>query len=60
MTRVYHITPTKEQYTCMVDLGCAGCLERAHDFVAKTPLEPEVCVWDALLGACRVHCNAES
>jgi hypothetical protein len=60
MTREYHIAPTKEHYTSTVDLlGRAGCLADAHDFVSKMPFDTDVCVWGALLGACRVHCNVE-
>eukprot|EP01018_Ginkgo_biloba_P034078 Gb_04445 [translate_table: standard] len=60
MSRDYCITPRVEHYTCMVDLlGRAGCLDEAQDFIKKMPLKPDVGVWGALLGACRIHSNIE-
>eukprot|EP01018_Ginkgo_biloba_P030437 Gb_10713 [translate_table: standard] len=55
-----YMTPRLEHYACMVDLlGRAGCLDEAKEFINKMPLEPDVVVWGALLGACRIHCNIE-
>ena len=49
-----------EHYACMVDLlGRAGCLNEARYFIKDMPLKPSVDVWGSLLGACRVHCNAD-
>eukprot|EP01018_Ginkgo_biloba_P015301 Gb_10775 [translate_table: standard] len=60
MRHDYHITPSIEHYACMVDLlGRAGCMNEAYDFINKMPVEPDACVWGALLGACRIHCNME-
>eukprot|EP01018_Ginkgo_biloba_P015763 Gb_24018 [translate_table: standard] len=60
MSRDYCITPDVEHYACMVDLlARAGCLDEAHEFINKMPLEPNACVWGGLLNACRVHCNIE-
>eukprot|EP01018_Ginkgo_biloba_P020997 Gb_22288 [translate_table: standard] len=60
MSRVYHITPRLEHYTCLVDiLGRAGCLDEALDIIQKMPFEPSAGVWGALLGACRIHCNID-
>eukprot|EP01018_Ginkgo_biloba_P034731 Gb_12556 [translate_table: standard] len=60
MGQDYHISPCLEHYACMVDLlGRAGHLEEAYKFVNRMPLEPDVCVWGALLGACRIHNNIE-
>lgn len=57
-----NIRPRCEHYASMVDLlARAGCLEEAHDFINKMPVEvkqsPEV--WGALLGACRHSGNVE-
>eukprot|EP01018_Ginkgo_biloba_P018484 Gb_38129 [translate_table: standard] len=60
MSRNYGIRPRLEHYACMVDLlGRAGQLSEAHNFINKMPLEPDACVWGALLGACRIHSNIE-
>jgi pentatricopeptide repeat protein len=60
MRQDYCITPRLEHYTCMVDLlGRAGKLDEAQDFVQNMPFKPDVGVWGALLGACRIYCNIE-
>eukprot|EP01018_Ginkgo_biloba_P025794 Gb_04080 [translate_table: standard] len=60
MRQDYCIIPRIKHYTCMVDLlGRAGHLDEAQNFINKMPLEPDVGVWGALLGACRIHCNIE-
>eukprot|EP01018_Ginkgo_biloba_P011341 Gb_31474 [translate_table: standard] len=60
MIRDYCIIPGVEHYACMVDLlGRSGHLQEALDFIKKMPLEPDVSVWGALLGACRIHNNVE-
>uniref|UniRef100_A0A803P361 Pentatricopeptide repeat-containing protein n=1 Tax=Cannabis sativa TaxID=3483 RepID=A0A803P361_CANSA len=49
-----------DHYACMVDLlGCAGWLEEAEHLIISMPIIPDIAVWDALHGACRVHANAE-
>eukprot|EP01018_Ginkgo_biloba_P003458 Gb_33545 [translate_table: standard] len=58
MSRNYNITPGVEHYACMVDLlGRAGCLYEAQNFIQQMPMEPNVRVWGALLGACKIHGN---
>eukprot|EP01018_Ginkgo_biloba_P019053 Gb_20266 [translate_table: standard] len=60
LSRDYGITPTREHYSCMVDLlGRAGCLDEARDFINNMPFEPDALVWGTLLGACRIHCNVK-
>lgn len=60
MSTDYHITPAMEHYCCMVDLlGRTGCLDEAHDFINKMPIEPDIAVWQSLLGACRAYANVE-
>lgn len=54
----FGIEPKIEHYACMVDLlGRAGLLEEASEVAKKMPLEPNVCVWGALLNSSRVHKN---
>ncbi|XP_058077088.1 pentatricopeptide repeat-containing protein At1g08070, chloroplastic-like [Magnolia sinica] len=56
----YSIIPRIEHYGCVVDLlGRAGRLAEAYEFVKSMPVEPDVIVWGALLGACRSHQNVE-
>jgi pentatricopeptide repeat protein len=60
MSRDHGIVPTVEHCACMVDLlGRAGCLNKACEFINKMQVQPNACVWGALLGACRIHCNVE-
>ncbi|XP_011623452.2 pentatricopeptide repeat-containing protein At3g16610 [Amborella trichopoda] len=56
----FGITPRMEHYICFVDLlGRVGHLQEAHNFIRSMPVEPDVRVWGALLGACRIHSNLE-
>lgn len=60
MMNCYQIMPSVEHCACIVDLpGCAGHLDEAQSFVKKMTLEPDACVWRALLGACRIHQSVE-
>ncbi|KAF8400271.1 hypothetical protein HHK36_013568 [Tetracentron sinense] len=60
MKEVYGVLPSADHYACMVDLlGRAGHLEEAHELVKSMPIEPHGGVWGALLGACRIHGNAD-
>ncbi|CAM6073937.1 unnamed protein product [Sphagnum tenellum] len=60
MGLVYGVSSTVEHYACMVDLlGRAGHLDEAEDLIKTMPFEPNVAVWKALLGACRVCGNVE-
>ncbi|KAJ8633031.1 hypothetical protein MRB53_026367 [Persea americana] len=60
MTHTFGIIPLTEHYACMVDLlGRAGRLKEAHGLIESMPGAPDAGVWGALLGACKVHCNAE-
>ncbi|KAJ8633617.1 hypothetical protein MRB53_026953 [Persea americana] len=60
MRKDYSIVPGVEQCACMVDLlGRAGLLTDAYEFIERMPIEPDVGVWGALLGACRIHGNIE-
>ncbi|VVA90708.1 unnamed protein product [Arabis nemorensis] len=56
----YKIIPTSEHYGCMVDLiGRAGLLVDAVNFIKKLPFELDASVVGALLGACKIHEDAE-
>ncbi|XP_042388735.1 pentatricopeptide repeat-containing protein At3g12770-like [Zingiber officinale] len=58
--RAYGLTPTLEHCTCMVDLlGRAGRLAEAYKFIKGMAVEPDIGVWGALLGACRIHGELE-
>lgn len=60
MEKDFGIAPTTEHYGCMVDLlGRAGLLEEAESMINSMPMKPNAVVWGALLGACRIHGNAE-
>lgn len=60
MKRDYNIIPTIEHYSCMVDLlGRAGYVDEAWDIIQTMPVEPDVTVWGAFLGACQIHGNLE-
>ncbi|CAN8265931.1 unnamed protein product [Cochlearia groenlandica] len=56
MVKVYEIVPQVEHYGCLVDLlGRGGRLKEAIKVVQTMPMEPNVVIWGALLGACRMH-----
>ncbi|GLJ24805.1 hypothetical protein SUGI_0474350 [Cryptomeria japonica] len=60
MSKDYHIRPSVEHYTCMVDLlGRAGHLNEAWDIIQMMPMKADAIVWGALLGACQIHSNVE-
>ncbi|KAF3450923.1 hypothetical protein FNV43_RR07012 [Rhamnella rubrinervis] len=56
MSQGYGITPLVYHYTCMVDLlGRAGQLYEAETLIENMPVKPDSVIWEALLGACRIH-----
>ncbi|XP_015696683.1 pentatricopeptide repeat-containing protein At2g22410, mitochondrial-like [Oryza brachyantha] len=56
MSHVYNVRPGVEHYACMVDLlGRGGQLAKAVELIKDMPTRPDVVVWGALLGACRIH-----
>ena len=60
MERTFFLVPKLQHYTCMVDLlGRSGCLDEAFRFIEDMPLNPDVIIWGALLGACRIHGDVE-
>ncbi|KAJ7553958.1 hypothetical protein O6H91_06G120300 [Diphasiastrum complanatum] len=53
------LTQTWEQYMCMIDLlGRAGMLDEAENMIVQIPFEDRALAWMILLGACRVHGDA--
>ncbi|XP_071704886.1 pentatricopeptide repeat-containing protein At5g66520 isoform X2 [Rutidosis leptorrhynchoides] len=60
MVKVHGITPGMEHYGCLVDLlGRAGLLNEAMKLIKDMPMNPDVGVMGALLGACKIHGNIE-
>lgn len=60
MQEKYRIIPRLEHYACLIDLlGRAGKLNKAYDMIKAMPIEPDLFVWGALLGACRNHGNID-
>ncbi|XAR50532.1 hypothetical protein NMG60_11004882 [Bertholletia excelsa] len=60
MTTEHGIEPNEMHYGCMVDLlGRAGLIREAYELIKNMPMKPNLIVWGALLGACRVHKNVD-
>lgn len=56
MTEVHNLNPKREHFACVVDmLGRAGRLQEADNFIDEMGIESNVLVWEALLGACKLH-----
>ncbi|KAK9071766.1 hypothetical protein SSX86_008195 [Deinandra increscens subsp. villosa] len=56
MERDYGVPPEIEHYGCVIDLlGRGGRLQEAFRLVRTMPVEPNVIIWGALLGACRLY-----
>ncbi|XP_071679589.1 pentatricopeptide repeat-containing protein At2g03880, mitochondrial [Lolium perenne] len=59
MEKLFDIQPEREHFNCMVDLlGRAGKLDEAVKFISEMNFEPDLVIWRTLLGACRMHKNA--
>jgi pentatricopeptide repeat protein len=59
MKKLFGIQPEREHHNCMVDLlGRAGKLDEAVELIRDMSLEPDSVIWRTLLGACRMHKNA--
>ncbi|XP_047327918.1 pentatricopeptide repeat-containing protein At1g11290, chloroplastic [Impatiens glandulifera] len=60
MEQDYGLTPSKDHYGAIVDLlGRAGQLSEAWGFIQSMPIEPEINVFGAMLGACKIHKNID-
>ncbi|TVT97179.1 hypothetical protein EJB05_57551, partial [Eragrostis curvula] len=57
MENRYGVTPTVENYACMVDLlARCGYLDEAMDFIKRSPVKA-ASLWGALLTGCSIHGN---
>ncbi|BAF28222.1 Os11g0460700, partial [Oryza sativa Japonica Group] len=57
---VYGVAAAVEHSGCLVDLlACAGRLREAYEIVKNMLVQPNEVIWCSLLGACRVHGDAE-
>ncbi|XP_023750633.1 pentatricopeptide repeat-containing protein At2g21090 [Lactuca sativa] len=60
MIQDHGISPDEEHYACLIDLlGRGGCFDEVVNCLQKMKVEPDVRVWKALLGVCRIHGNME-
>ncbi|XP_040380736.1 pentatricopeptide repeat-containing protein At2g03880, mitochondrial isoform X2 [Oryza brachyantha] len=60
MEKLFGIQPEREHCNCMVDLlGRAGKLDEAVKFIHEMNFQPDTVIWRTLLGACRMHKNAD-
>ncbi|GAB2219297.1 hypothetical protein Droror1_Dr00006932 [Drosera rotundifolia] len=60
MRELFGIAPHREHYACMIDLlGRAGKLDDAFKLIHELESGPDSVTWRALLGACRIHRNAD-
>ncbi|XP_023541409.1 pentatricopeptide repeat-containing protein At3g29230-like [Cucurbita pepo subsp. pepo] len=56
MQKEHGISPTIEHYGCVIDLlSRNGRLEEALRIVDQMPFEPDVAIWGALLGGCKLR-----
>ena len=56
MIEVHNLKPKRGHFARVVDmLGHAGRLNEVESFINVMGIESDVLVWEALLGACRVH-----
>ncbi|WOL20575.1 pentatricopeptide repeat-containing protein [Canna indica] len=61
MEKDFKISPRMEHYGCLIDLLCRnGQIEEAQAVVKEMPYKPDIAVWGALLGACRVKNDIKS
>ncbi|KAF7101056.1 hypothetical protein CFC21_102456 [Triticum aestivum] len=59
MEKLFGFQPEREHCNCIVDLlGRAGKLDEAVKFISEMKFEPDSVIWRTLLGACRMHKNA--
>ncbi|CDP05212.1 unnamed protein product [Coffea canephora] len=56
MDRQFRVSPKLEHYGCLVDLLCRrGQLEEALVLLKEMPFKPDVAIWGALLGGCKLR-----
>ncbi|KAM7479419.1 hypothetical protein LguiA_027632 [Lonicera macranthoides] len=60
MSSYYNIVPDQEHYACLIDLlGRAGRFDEVMNQLKRMPFKPDNCVWNALLGVCRIYGNID-
>ena len=60
MQEVSNIEPSKEHFSCVVDLlGRAGCLKQAYHFLHTMPFGQELSGWMSLLTSCKTYGNVD-
>ncbi|EHA8589648.1 pentatricopeptide repeat-containing protein [Cocos nucifera] len=60
MTEEHGLFPSRDHYTCMVDLlGRAGYFNEVEKLIKEMPIIPDSILWGSLLAACRLHRNME-
>lgn len=60
MKAEYHVDPTVDHYSCMVDVySRAGLLQEALELIGSMPFEPDAMSWKSLLGGCWIYRNLE-
>ncbi|XP_023729039.1 pentatricopeptide repeat-containing protein At2g22410, mitochondrial [Lactuca sativa] len=60
MIPMYNVQHEIEHYACMIDLfGRLGLFPDAIKLIKSMPMKPDVVIWGALLGACRIHGNLQ-
>ncbi|WOK91847.1 pentatricopeptide repeat-containing protein [Canna indica] len=60
MRYVYSLIPNRDHLCSLIDLlGRRGLLKEAHETLEKSPLDPGLHAWGALLGACRIQGDLE-
>ncbi|XP_021713896.1 pentatricopeptide repeat-containing protein At2g03880, mitochondrial-like [Chenopodium quinoa] len=60
MKKLFGVDPGREHYGCMIDLlGRAGKIDDAVRLLHEMNCEPDAVTWRTLLGACKIHKNAD-
>ncbi|OVA19852.1 Pentatricopeptide repeat [Macleaya cordata] len=60
MTQDHGIVANQEHYACLIDLlGRAGRFDEVMSQLEEMPCKPDGRVWNAVLGACKIHGNIE-
>ena len=56
LTELHGVMPSRDHYTCMVDLlARAGWLREAAEMAEQMPVAVDAALWGSMLAACRVH-----
>lgn len=60
MEKEHGVVPTREHYSCIVDLlARGGRIHDAEDLIDKMPFKPDIVTWKTLLAACKTRNNLE-